>query len=300
MDRQELFTSIVAARPGRDEIVYLERRGDEYHWRLVPVGDAAACGRPRLTPPPTSGCRFSARWPVDDPERLRAFFDDVMAELESYGRQDGSLSLAHRRPVGRTSPTDWAGTVDLPNQPATTEPCSKRLQAAVGFRVTAKARPQVVPRGTHPESNLFANSIQWKALAIYYLPWERVDWQPKLQQIAGTQGAAAVALQKRGRDGQPRDSNDAAHRPLLYEWAANRRRLRAGQDRPTVVSRSCAIPVDPEQGLAHRGRHRGDLHLAAWTLMACATPPTEYWVGVPSDCPMDWSPVPESCSWTKN
>ena len=26
---------------------------------------------------------FSADWPVDDPERLRAFFDDVMAELES-------------------------------------------------------------------------------------------------------------------------------------------------------------------------------------------------------------------------
>ena len=26
---------------------------------------------------------FSAAWPVDDPERLRAFFDDMLAELES-------------------------------------------------------------------------------------------------------------------------------------------------------------------------------------------------------------------------
>ena len=41
MNREELFTSIVAARPGRDDIVYLERRGDEYDWQLVPVGDAA-------------------------------------------------------------------------------------------------------------------------------------------------------------------------------------------------------------------------------------------------------------------
>ena len=26
---------------------------------------------------------FSAAWPLDDPDRLRAFFDDVIAELES-------------------------------------------------------------------------------------------------------------------------------------------------------------------------------------------------------------------------
>jgi len=83
MDRQKLFTSIVAARPGRDDVVYLERRGDEYDWRLVPVGDAAAGVAPTADAGPDVWMSFSARWPVEDPERLRAFFDDVMAELES-------------------------------------------------------------------------------------------------------------------------------------------------------------------------------------------------------------------------
>jgi hypothetical protein len=79
MNREELFTSIVAARPGRDDIVYLERRGDEYDWQMMPVGVFA----PSATPGPDVWMSFSATWPVDDPERLRAFFDDMMAELES-------------------------------------------------------------------------------------------------------------------------------------------------------------------------------------------------------------------------
>ena len=36
-----------------------------------------------MSPSPDVWMSFSADWPVDDPERLRAFFDDVMAELES-------------------------------------------------------------------------------------------------------------------------------------------------------------------------------------------------------------------------
>ena len=50
MDREELFASIVAARPGRDELVYVERQGDQYQWRVVPDGnaliDVAASGGP--------------------------------------------------------------------------------------------------------------------------------------------------------------------------------------------------------------------------------------------------------------
>jgi hypothetical protein len=79
MNRDELFTSIVAARLGRDDIVYLERRGDEYHWQMVPAGVLS----PSPSPSPDVWMSFSATWPVDDPERLRAFFDDMIAELES-------------------------------------------------------------------------------------------------------------------------------------------------------------------------------------------------------------------------
>jgi hypothetical protein len=76
MTRDELFASIVAAGPGRDDSVYLERRGDCYQWRSIaeylPAGT-----------PPDVWMTLSADWPWDDPARLRAFFDDLLAELES-------------------------------------------------------------------------------------------------------------------------------------------------------------------------------------------------------------------------
>jgi hypothetical protein len=83
MNRDELLTSIVAARPGRDDIVYLERRGDDYDWQLVPVGGVAVDPSSSTSPGADVWMSFSAAWPVDDPEQLHTFFDDVMAELES-------------------------------------------------------------------------------------------------------------------------------------------------------------------------------------------------------------------------
>ena len=81
MNLQELFTSIAAARPGRDDFVYLERRGSEYDWQMM------ASDSPDAAPParqdPDVWMSFSAAWPVDDPDALRAFLDDVIAELES-------------------------------------------------------------------------------------------------------------------------------------------------------------------------------------------------------------------------
>ncbi|EID11234.1 hypothetical protein MXEN_16397 [Mycobacterium xenopi RIVM700367] len=83
MNRDELFASIEAARPGRDDVVYLERRADDYNWRIVPAGDESVGGRPAEEPEPDAWMSFSAAWPLDDPDRLRAFFDDLLAELES-------------------------------------------------------------------------------------------------------------------------------------------------------------------------------------------------------------------------
>jgi hypothetical protein len=81
VNRDELCTSIEAARPGRDDVVYLERCGNEYDWRLVPVGASDASPSPDASP--DVWMSLSAAWPVDDPDRMRAFFDDVIAELES-------------------------------------------------------------------------------------------------------------------------------------------------------------------------------------------------------------------------
>ncbi|MDT5095164.1 MAG: putative dimethyl sulfoxide reductase chaperone [Mycobacterium sp.] len=85
MDREQLFASIVAACPDRDDVVYLERRGGSYAWRLIDNGDLNA------DIPAGSGpevwMSFSAAWPVDDAARMRTFFDDLLAELESMADQ---------------------------------------------------------------------------------------------------------------------------------------------------------------------------------------------------------------------
>jgi hypothetical protein len=83
MNREELFASIVAAGPGRDDLVYLERRCDEYDWGIVPVDGSAPGSPPVTTAHPDVWMSFSAAWPADDPARMRAFFDDLLAELES-------------------------------------------------------------------------------------------------------------------------------------------------------------------------------------------------------------------------
>jgi hypothetical protein len=78
MTRDELFASIVATGPGRDDLVYLERRGNSYNWRIltdVETDSAAAA--------PDVWMSISADWPLDQPARLRAFFADLLAELES-------------------------------------------------------------------------------------------------------------------------------------------------------------------------------------------------------------------------
>lgn len=77
MTRDELFASIVAARPGRDDLVYIERSGDAYQWHLI------ADNLPPSAAAPDVWMSLSASWPFDEPARLQAFFDDLLAELES-------------------------------------------------------------------------------------------------------------------------------------------------------------------------------------------------------------------------
>jgi len=82
MNRAELFASIEAACPDRGDTVYLERRGESYRWRIVPV-DAAVPEMSSTAPgDPDVWMCLSAAWPKD-PTRARAFFDDLLAELES-------------------------------------------------------------------------------------------------------------------------------------------------------------------------------------------------------------------------
>ena len=81
MKVDQLFASIEANRPGRDDVVYLERRGDEYDWWIVPPEGATQPVR-RDHPDPDVWMSFSAAWPVE-PGNLRPFLGDLLAELES-------------------------------------------------------------------------------------------------------------------------------------------------------------------------------------------------------------------------
>jgi len=82
MDRGELLAAIVDARPGPADVIYVERRGDEYDCRVSgPEEDLVLGG---------SGAGFpdvwiywNGEWPAEDAERQQAVFADLLEEMES-------------------------------------------------------------------------------------------------------------------------------------------------------------------------------------------------------------------------
>ena len=82
MNREELFASIAATRPDREDTVYLERRGQSYDWRIASPDTVVGLITETPSDHPDVWMCFSATWPRD-PTRLQAFFDDLLAELES-------------------------------------------------------------------------------------------------------------------------------------------------------------------------------------------------------------------------
>ena len=79
--RAELLDDIVAARPEAGELIYLERRGEDYRWTRTNPGDTV--DMPETGGFPDAWMYYSGRWPLDEPEKLPAFFEDLLAELES-------------------------------------------------------------------------------------------------------------------------------------------------------------------------------------------------------------------------
>lgn len=82
MDRNELIASVLATRPSPGQMVYVERRGNEYAWHGV--ADAAELsGAPAGAGDPDAWIWFNGSWPIDAPDRLGAFVDDLLDEMES-------------------------------------------------------------------------------------------------------------------------------------------------------------------------------------------------------------------------
>ncbi len=82
MDRGELLAAIADARPGPADVVYVERRGEEYGCRVTgPEEDLLLGGGAGEFP--DVWIYWSGKWPAEDPDRQRELFDDLLAEMET-------------------------------------------------------------------------------------------------------------------------------------------------------------------------------------------------------------------------
>jgi hypothetical protein len=82
MDRGELLAAIADARPGPVDIVYVERRGEEYSCRVSSPEEPLLLGG-GTGEFPDVWLYWSGEWPADDPDRQRELFDDLLAEMET-------------------------------------------------------------------------------------------------------------------------------------------------------------------------------------------------------------------------
>jgi hypothetical protein len=82
MDQQGLMAAIIDARPGPADVVYVERRGEDYNLRVTgPEEDLVLGGGAAEFP--DVWVYWSGEWPADDPDRQQAVFKDLLEELES-------------------------------------------------------------------------------------------------------------------------------------------------------------------------------------------------------------------------
>jgi hypothetical protein len=79
MDRTWLLAEITAAQAGPEEVLYLERLGEDYRWRLVAADVMAEPGEPA----PDGWTFYSGPWPVDRQAEMPAFAAELLAELDS-------------------------------------------------------------------------------------------------------------------------------------------------------------------------------------------------------------------------
>ncbi|MGH8930888.1 MAG: hypothetical protein ACRDZO_09755 [Egibacteraceae bacterium] len=80
MTPEKLSTELRAAALPPGELIYLERRGDEYTWVRGAMGTDAVL--------PDAWMCYTGAWPVDD--KWDAFFTDLLAELNSMAGGDDS------------------------------------------------------------------------------------------------------------------------------------------------------------------------------------------------------------------
>ncbi|MGH9065246.1 MAG: hypothetical protein ACRDZQ_08835 [Acidimicrobiales bacterium] len=82
MTRTELVGALLAAQPEAGDIVYVERRGERYAWRLLaPAEPFDPSNGPGSSP--DVWIYSAAGWPASNHQELGAFIEDLLAEMES-------------------------------------------------------------------------------------------------------------------------------------------------------------------------------------------------------------------------
>src|SRR2546421_10598216 len=82
--RAELLDDIVAARPEAGELIYIERRGEDYRWTRTNPGDTV--DMPETGGVPDAWVYYSGRWPLGEPEKRPAFFEGLLPGPGAVGR----------------------------------------------------------------------------------------------------------------------------------------------------------------------------------------------------------------------
>jgi len=84
VDQERLLTAIIEARPGPADVVYVERRGEEYGCRVSGPEEDLLLGGVAAEFPEV-WIYWSGEWPAEDPDRQQAVFKDLHpAVKDSY------------------------------------------------------------------------------------------------------------------------------------------------------------------------------------------------------------------------
>ncbi len=84
MDRARLLTEIAAVQAGPEDVLYLERRGEDYGWRFIePDAAAITASQQPGEPAPDAWMFYSGPWAAGGPAELSQFAEDLLAEMES-------------------------------------------------------------------------------------------------------------------------------------------------------------------------------------------------------------------------
>jgi hypothetical protein len=76
-----LVDALMQAEPDPGDVVYVQRSGEQYGWRITDSDGGLLATPSEGEPSPDAWIYFSGAWPP--PERKPAFVEDLLAEMES-------------------------------------------------------------------------------------------------------------------------------------------------------------------------------------------------------------------------